>query len=46
MYTGFVPSYLLPDSWPVSLDSFLEPLVRDFEDGFIEGSTYLYLPLF
>ena len=38
VYTvGFVPSYLLPDSSPVSLDPFLEPLVRDFEDGFIEG---------
>ena len=42
VYTvGFVPSYLLPDSRPVSLDPFLDPLVRDFEDGFIEG--YLYL---
>lgn len=39
VYTiGFVASYLLPDSRPVSLDPFLEPLVRDFEDGFIEGS--------
>jgi len=41
VYTvAFVPSYLLPDSRPVSLDPFLEPLVRDFEDGFIEGYSY------
>lgn len=41
VYTvGFVPSYLLPDARPISLDPFLEPLVRDFEDGFIEGYTY------
>ena len=38
VYTiGFVPSYLLPDSRPVSLDPFLDALVRDLEDGFIEG---------
>lgn len=44
VYTvGFVPSYLLPDSRPVSLDPFLDPLVRDFEDGFIEGYSYSYL---
>ena len=31
IYTvGFVPS---------SIDPFLEPLVRDLEDGFIEGRT-------
>lgn len=40
IYTvGFVPSYDLPDARPNSIDLFLEPLVRDLEDGFIEGRT-------
>ncbi|KAK3754208.1 hypothetical protein QZH41_003310 [Actinostola sp. cb2023] len=34
---GFVPSYLLPDSRPNSLDPFLDPLISDLEKGFIEG---------
>ena len=33
----FVPSYLLPNKRPVSLDPFLEPLVREIEELFIEG---------
>ena len=38
IYTvGFVPSYDLPDARPNSIDPFLEPLVRDLEEGFIEG---------
>lgn len=38
VYTlGFVLSYLLPDAQPGSVDPFLEPLIRDFEDRFIEG---------
>ena len=40
IYTvGFVPSYDLPDARPNSIDPFLEPLVRDLEEGFIEGRT-------
>ena len=35
---GFVPSYLLPDKRPNSLDPFLQPLVADLEKGFIEGA--------
>lgn len=35
---GFVPSYLLPDKRPNSLDPFLHPLVADLEKGFIEGA--------
>lgn len=34
---GFVPSYDLPDKRPNSIDPFLEPLVSDIENGFIEG---------
>lgn len=38
VYTvGFVPSYLLPDRRPNALDPFLEPLVADLENSFIEG---------
>lgn len=38
VYTvGFVPSYDLPDARPNSIDPFLEPLVSDIENGFIEG---------
>ena len=40
IYTvGFVPSYDLQDARPNSIDPFLEPLVRNLEDGFIEGRT-------
>jgi len=35
---GFVPSYLLPKKRPMSLDPFLEPLIREIEDGFINGN--------
>jgi hypothetical protein len=35
---GFVPSHLLPDKRPNSLDPFLEPLISDIERGFIEGT--------
>ena len=34
---GFVPSYLLPKKRPISLDPFLEPLMQDIEEGFING---------
>eukprot|EP00731_Ephydatia_muelleri_P006691 Em0003g939a len=34
---GFVPSYLLPNKCPVSLDPFLEPLVTEVLDLFING---------
>lgn len=41
IYTvGFVPSYDLPDARPNSLDPFLEPLVQDLEEGFIEGGIH------
>ena len=40
IYTvGFVPSYDLPEARPNSIDPFLEPLVRDLEEGFTEGRT-------
>ena len=38
---GFVPSYLLPKKRPASLDPFMEPFIRDIEDGFINGKYYL-----
>ena len=34
---GFVPSYLLPNRRPNSLDPFLQPLVDDIEELFING---------
>ena len=34
----FVPSYLLPKKRPVSLDPFMEPFIRDIEDGLINGT--------
>ena len=43
---GFVPSYLLPKKRPISLDPFLEPFVRDIEEGFINGLSslaYVYI---
>ena len=39
---GFVPSYVLPDKRPNSLDPFLQPLVADLEKGFIEGAWKLF----
>lgn len=38
---GFVPSYLLPKKRPISLDPFLEPLMQDIEEGFINGLSSL-----
>ena len=34
---GFVPSYSLPNRTPWSLDPFLDPLVTELEDAFIDG---------
>ena len=34
---GFVPSYLLPNKMPWSLDPFLHPLITELEDAFIDG---------
>lgn len=39
---GFVPTYLLPNKTPISLDPFLEPLIRDIENGFINGTVYAH----
>lgn len=36
---GFVPSYLLPNKSPISLDPFLEPLIQEIEKGFINGKN-------
>ncbi|KAL5487225.1 hypothetical protein EMCRGX_G019802 [Ephydatia muelleri] len=33
--SGFVPSYLLPNKCPISLDPFLEILVKELEDLFV-----------
>ena len=35
--SGFVPCHLLPNKTPAALDPFLEPLLRDVENIFIEG---------
>jgi len=35
--SGFVPKYLLPNKRPNSLDPFLDPLITEIEDSFIEG---------
>ena len=37
----FVPSYLLPKRHPACLDPFMEPFIRDIEEGFINGKYYL-----
>ena len=42
---GFVPSYVLPDKRPNSLDPFLQPLVEDLEKGFIEGGWKFFLEI-
>ena len=39
---GFVPCYKVPKKRPCALDAFLEPLVRDLEDSFIEGTKVNY----
>ena len=36
--SGFVPSYLLPNKCPISLDQFLEILVKELEDLFVNGN--------
>lgn len=39
---GFVPSHMLPKKRPISLAPFLEPLIVDIEDGFINGIQVNY----
>ena len=39
---GFVPSYLIPKKRSDALDPFLEPLIRDLEEGFINGIPVNY----
>jgi hypothetical protein len=34
---GFVPNYLIPNKRSDALDPFLEPLIRELEDGFVDG---------
>ena len=38
---GFVPSHMLPKKRPNSLDPFLEPLVSEIENIFIDGKALL-----
>ena len=40
---GFVPSYLLPNKRPNSLDPFLQPLIEDIEELFINGMLSVFL---
>ena len=37
---GFVPSYLLPNKRPNSLDPFLSPLIEEIEELYIEGKYF------
>lgn len=39
---GFVPSYLVPNKRSQALDPFLEPLIKDIEEGFINGIPVNY----
>ena len=39
---GFIPSYLIPKKRSDALDPFLEPLIRDLEEGFINGIPVNY----
>ena len=39
---GFVPSFLLPCKRSISLDPFLDPLIREIE-GFIHGNCHFML---
>ena len=39
---GFVPSYALPNRAPWSLDPFLDPLITELEDAFIDGIYNYY----
>lgn len=34
---GFVPSHMLPKKQPSALDPFLEPLISEIENMFIDG---------
>lgn len=34
---GFLPSYRFPNEMPWSLDPFLDPLITEIEDAFING---------
>ena len=38
--SGFVPSYTLPNRMPWSLDPFLDPLITELEDAFIDGKGF------
>ena len=38
---GFVPSYLLPNKRPNSLDPFLHPFIEEVKDLFINGKILL-----
>lgn len=40
---GFVPSHLLPHKRSISLDPFLDPLIRQIEEGFIRGNCHFIL---
>ena len=41
---GYVPSHLLPNKRPNSLDPFLLPLIEEIEELFIEGiATYIHV---
>jgi len=39
---GFVPCHKVPNKRPCALDPFLEPLIRDLENSFIEGTKVKY----
>lgn len=40
---GFLPTYKLPSKAPISLDPFLDPLIQEIEDGFIDGMSLISL---
>jgi len=35
---GFVPSHTVPNKMPWSMDPFLDPLITEVEDSFINGN--------
>lgn len=41
--SSFVPEYKVPNKQPMSLDPFLEPLVAELEDLFVNGKNLVYL---
>ena len=43
--TSFVPHAVLPNKQPKSLDPFLEKLVDELEELFINGNFFLCLPI-